>query len=187
MTSRPGARAFGVLLAMAVVAGGCGSSGPAPAGPVSVNGHGVVESTAFGDGDAMPARITCDGAGLSPPLRWAAPDGAPEGLDYAILVVDVDASGGDFVHWLVYGLARSGSILEGGPVPGPEGRNSFGDDGYGGPCPPPGDGPHRYEVRLYALRAPPTPPPSGLSVDDLLGGVPDGAGLATLIGTYGRD
>jgi Raf kinase inhibitor-like YbhB/YbcL family protein len=32
-----------------------------------------------------------------------------------------------------------------------EGQNGFGRSGYGGPCPPPGHGPHRYFFRLYAL------------------------------------
>ncbi|HEX9375375.1 MAG TPA: YbhB/YbcL family Raf kinase inhibitor-like protein [Actinomycetota bacterium] len=146
----------------------------------------MVQSPAFGDGDAIPARFTCDGEGVSPPIRWAAPEGAPNGLDYAVLMVDVDAPGEKFVHWLVYGLSSDGTIPEGGPVHGSQGRNTFGEQGYGGPCPPPGDDPHRYEFRLYALRSPPTPQLPGLSVDDLLGGVPDEPALATLTGTYGR-
>jgi Raf kinase inhibitor-like YbhB/YbcL family protein len=32
--------------------------------------------------------------------------------------------------------------------------NSFGDRGWGGPCPPDGDPPHRYVFAVYALRAP---------------------------------
>jgi phosphatidylethanolamine-binding protein (PEBP) family uncharacterized protein len=33
----------------------------------------------------------------------------------------------------------------------PAGTNSFGDRGYGGPCPPPGGGSHTYVFRLFAL------------------------------------
>jgi Raf kinase inhibitor-like YbhB/YbcL family protein len=29
----------------------------------------------------------------------------------------------------------------------------FGQPGYGGPCPPPGDKPHRYIFTVYALKA----------------------------------
>jgi len=101
-------------------------------------------------------------------------------------VVDVDAAGGGFVHWLAYHLPSSGSIPEGGPVPGNEGTNSFGAMGYRGPCPPGGDEPHRYRFRLYALLPSHTPVPAGLTVDELLGGIPSQRPVAEWSGTYSR-
>jgi Raf kinase inhibitor-like YbhB/YbcL family protein len=184
--SRAEAAVAATCLAVALLAA-CGRSGPEPAGIASVEGRGSIASSAFADRDPIPVRFTCDGDDVSPPLRWQAPDGASPGLAYALLVVDVDAPGGGFVHWLAYHLPASGSIPEGGPVPGNEGTNSFGREGYSGPCPPGGDEPHRYQFRLYALHPSNTPIPAGVSTDDLLGGIPDGPPIAQLTGTYARD
>ena len=30
-------------------------------------------------------------------------------------------------------------------------RTDFGASGYGGPCPPPGDKPHRYQITVFAV------------------------------------
>jgi Raf kinase inhibitor-like YbhB/YbcL family protein len=35
-----------------------------------------------------------------------------------------------------------------------QGPTDFGTRGYGGPCPPPGDKPHRYIFTVYALKVP---------------------------------
>ena len=35
-----------------------------------------------------------------------------------------------------------------------ETRTDFGPPGYGGPCPPAGDQPHRYVFTIHALRVP---------------------------------
>jgi Raf kinase inhibitor-like YbhB/YbcL family protein len=40
------------------------------------------------------------------------------------------------------------------PAAAVKGRNDFGEEGYGGPMPPVGDGPHRYVFRVYAASAP---------------------------------
>lgn len=109
---------------------------------------------------SIPPEYTCDGADLSPPLAWTAP---PAEAESVILVVDdPDAPGpGSFTHWLVYNLppvvtslsrdyqpnaSRSGDTA---PVPRAA-VNDFGDEGYGGPCPPPGEK-HRYLFSVYAL------------------------------------
>ena len=107
-------------------------------------------SGAFQEGGAIPARYTCEGDNVSPPLNWV---GAPaETVSLALLLDDPDAGG--FVHWTVYGLdgSASGSLPAGvsespdGPA---QGTNSFGQPGYGGPCPPSGE--HQYLFRLLAL------------------------------------
>jgi Raf kinase inhibitor-like YbhB/YbcL family protein len=160
--------------------------GTTPSRLASVIGRGTLSSPAFHDGGAIPVRFTCDGQDVSPPIAWRAPSGASPGLDYVLLVVDVDAPGGGFVHWLAYQLSGSGSIPEGGPVPGNVGTNSFGAAAYSGPCPPGGDAPHRYRFRLYALFASHTPVPAGDTVDELLGGIPSQPPIAELTGTYAR-
>jgi len=85
-------------------------------------------------GATIPRRYTCDGAGARPAITWTR---EPRAAEYALEVVDVDAPGGRFVHWLELGTVQ--------------GRNSFGRLGWSGPCPPPGDKPHRYVTTVYAL------------------------------------
>jgi Raf kinase inhibitor-like YbhB/YbcL family protein len=79
------------------------------------------------------------------------------------VVEDPDAPLGTFVHWVAYNIpprttridagAQRGSAMPGGGV---QGRNDFGQTGYGGPCPPPGS-PHHYHFRLFALNSPIAP------------------------------
>jgi phosphatidylethanolamine-binding protein (PEBP) family uncharacterized protein len=89
-------------------------------------------------GGAIPRRYTCDGADARPAITWTFDRRAAA---YALEVVDVDAPGGRFVHW-----------LELGPV---QGRNSFGRIGWSGPCPPVGEKAHRYVTTVFALEREP--------------------------------
>ncbi len=112
-------------------------------------------STSFQD--QIPARFTCDGAGVSPQLAWSAP---PAGtVSFALIVTDPDAPGRTFIHWVLYDLpAATRELREELPPQGQlsdgsrQGRNDFGNLGYGGPCPP-GHSPHHYVFTLYALDA----------------------------------
>jgi Raf kinase inhibitor-like YbhB/YbcL family protein len=113
----------------------------------------VLTSDAFADGEPIPRRHTCDGDDLSPALSWSGTP--PETLSFALVVDDPDAPVGTFTHRLAWGIpAEADGLREGEPAPG-EGRNGFGSAGWRGPCPPPGDGPHRYFFRLHALDAEP--------------------------------
>ena len=138
-------------------------------------------SSAFADGDAIPARYTCDGDDVSPPRAWTAP---PEGT-VALCVDDRDAGRYPFTHWLGWSLAAGREQLAEGEAAPAEGRNDFGALGWRGPCPPPGK-PHRYVFTLYALDAEPELGPSDrrLSFDRAI----EGHVLATaeLTGVYGR-
>jgi Raf kinase inhibitor-like YbhB/YbcL family protein len=103
-----------------------------------------------GDIDALH---TCDGPDVSPALSWG---GVPAGTaEIAIVMVDDSAvsDGQPFVHWVIAGLDPGEVALVEGDVPAGalQGLNFFGDVGYGGPCPPPGDGPHLYRTTAYAL------------------------------------
>ena len=106
-------------------------------------------SPAFEDAQRIPRKHTCEGEDVSPPLAWS---GMPEGTGSLALVVDdPDAPGGTFTHWRAWGIAAAAGGLGEGEAPPFEGRNDFGSVGWGGPCPPPGHGPHRYFFRLHAL------------------------------------
>ena len=74
-------------------------------------------------GRAIPKRFTCDGADVSPPLRWKAPPPRARGL--ALLVVDVSTPG-PFVHWLAWGVSPRSRRLAAGARPPRQGRNDFG-------------------------------------------------------------
>lgn len=126
----------------------------------------TVTSDAFQQGGTIPAKHTCKGDDVSPPLTWT---GAPEGTkSYALVVDDPDAPDAVFTHWLLYDIpadtaelpagVRAQEKLSNGAL---QGRNDFGKTGYGGPCPPPGH-PHHYRFTLYALdRAPGLAPGAG--------------------------
>jgi len=112
-----------------------------------------LESPALSEGATVPVGFTCDGDNVSPPLRWS---GVPEGAAHLRLSVrDPDAPSGTFTHWSVTGIDPSSSGVDEGSVPagGTEEENSFGERGYGGPCPPRGHDPHRYVFTVEALDA----------------------------------
>jgi Raf kinase inhibitor-like YbhB/YbcL family protein len=141
------------MLCLLVVIAGCGggdkAAEPAPDAPPGVE----LTSSAFSAGGTIPAQYTCAGKDTSPPLRWA---DVPEGTkSLALLMEDPDAPGGTYTHWTVYGIDPSVRRFAAATVPAgaQQGENSFGDDRYGGPCPPKGDEAHHYVFSLYALRA----------------------------------
>jgi Raf kinase inhibitor-like YbhB/YbcL family protein len=137
----------------------------------------------------------CEGGNLSPALSWSDP---PEGTKgYALLVHDPDAptGGAGFWHWVVVNIpATTTSLPQGVAKDGkglPEGASQvstdFGEPGYGGPCPPKGDTPHRYHFTIYALKTDKLELP--LKATASLAGFlvnANSLGKATLTGVYGR-
>jgi Raf kinase inhibitor-like YbhB/YbcL family protein len=102
----------------------------------------------------------CDGGNVSPSLSWK---NAPAGTkSFAITVYDPDApTGSGWWHWVMFNIPASVMSLpagSGNPTSGqaPKGavqsKTDFGKPGYGGPCPPKGDKPHRYVFTVYALK-----------------------------------
>ena len=109
------------------------------------------------EGQPIPTKYTCDGADISPPLKWSnVPPGAKS---LALICDDPDAPAGVWVHWILYDLPPTVTELpervpttETIPNGAKQGVNDFKRIGYGGPCPPRGN-PHRYFFKLYALDA----------------------------------
>jgi len=139
--------------------GGAGGSGTELEQGPAVAGFRFTAASAVAEGEPIGARFTCDGEDISPAIAW---DGVPEGTkELALVLEDPDAPGGIFTHWLMHGLGPAVTGLPPGdedwtgydPGTPREGRNDFGDGGYGGPCPPSGEE-HRYVLRLLALHAP---------------------------------
>lgn len=112
-------------------------------------------SSAFEEGGAIPARHTCRGEDISPPLAW---DGVPAAAkSLALICDDPDAPMGTWVHWVIYSIpADAHSLPEHVPTNeilpdgSRQGQNDFRVTGYRGPMPPPGKA-HRYFFKLYAL------------------------------------
>lgn len=109
----------------------------------------TLTSPAFRTDEPMPPSLTCDGANKSPELDWMHP---PQGTrSYALIVDDPDAPNGTFTHWVLFNIpADVQKIPADADNVGVSGRNDFQQDGYGGPCPPPNHGEHRY--LLQAVR-----------------------------------
>lgn len=154
----------------------------------------ALQSSAFAANGPIPARHTCDGPDLSPPLAWS---GAPPGTEsFALIVDDPDAPDPAapkrvWVHWLRYNIPAGATGLAEGAGnreatgEGEHARTDADRPGYHGPCPPIGR--HRYYFRLAALDTvlPPLGPRARRA--DLERAM-DGHVLATavLMGTYAR-
>jgi len=119
--------------------------------------HFTLSSSSYTHDGSIPARFTCDGEDVSPPLAWS---GAPTGTkSFALILDDPDAPDPaaprmTWVHWMLYDIPASvHSLPEGGskhlPPGAREGLNDWKQTGFRGPCPPMGR--HRYFHKLYAL------------------------------------
>jgi hypothetical protein len=154
-----------VLVALAAGLAGCrglggGGSSPTPApdnpaiGDVEQRGDLRLTSPAFDDGGQIPEEYGRDARDVNPPLSIA---GVPSGAETLTLIVDdpdaVEPAGKVWLHWLVWNVPADRTEIPEGwePSAAVEGRNDFGERGYGGPDPP--DGRHTYRFKLYALDA----------------------------------
>jgi Raf kinase inhibitor-like YbhB/YbcL family protein len=125
----------------------------------------TLRSDSFSDGDYLAAEhilseqygFGCAGGNVSPALAWS---GAPEGTrSFAVTCYDPDApTGSGFWHWVVVNIPPDVSSLPAGagggdglPAGALQTRTDYGAPGYGGPCPPAGDHPHRYLFTVYAV------------------------------------
>jgi Raf kinase inhibitor-like YbhB/YbcL family protein len=132
----------------------------------------TIASPAFKNGSLIPALYSCKGRDISPALSWS---DAPSGTkSLALILDDPDAPNGTWVHWVIYNIPTSaGGIQEAALAQAQladgslNGSNSWGNLGYGGPCPP--SGTHRYFFKLYAL--------------DTVLGLPSGANKQKLLST----
>jgi Raf kinase inhibitor-like YbhB/YbcL family protein len=118
----------------------------------------TISSSAFAPGGSIPAKYTCDGNDVSPPLSWT---GVPDKTSSLALIVD-DPDAPDpkapkrtWVHWVLFDISPSAAGLPEAvtadrlPAGTRQGLNDWKKKGYGGPCPPIGR--HRYFFKLYAL------------------------------------
>jgi Raf kinase inhibitor-like YbhB/YbcL family protein len=129
-----------------------------------------IKSASFNHEDMIPSKYTCDGQNISPPLSWS---GTPEKTkSFALICDDPDAPVGLWVHWVIFDIPANVNSLpekvsrqEEVAGLGKNGKNTSGNWGYDGPCPP--GGTHRYYFKLYALDTMLNKEP-GLTKDDLL-------------------
>lgn len=102
----------------------------------------------------------CKGENTSPQLSWI---NVPEGTQsFAVTIFDESApTGSGWWHWLIFDIDKAVRELKSGagdpgknisPGKAIQSKTDFGSAGYGGPCPPPGSGIHRYIITLYALK-----------------------------------
>ena len=144
-----------VLVSAAACGAGQSGKEPAVTAPDSI----TVTSTAFRDGETIPRKYTCDGAGVAPPLTWKQIPANAAAL--AVVVDDPDAPRGTFTHWVVLDLeATAATLAEGGT--------------------------HHYRFTVYALSGP-TGLPNGADVGEALEAI-DGKSIARgrLTAVYAR-
>ena len=105
-----------------------------------------LKSPEFKDNQFIPAKFSCEGRDINPPLII---NNTPAGTkSLALIVDDPDVPMGTWVHWVVFDIPLLSRIEE-GSIPGKQGVNTAGGKNYHGPCPP--SGTHRYFFKLYAL------------------------------------
>src|SRR6267154_6433709 len=139
----------------------------------------------------------CSGGNLSPALSWS---GAPVATkSFAVSIYDPDApTGSGWWHWVAYNIPAGTTTLPKGagdvkqklmPKGAIQSRTDFGSAGHGGPCPPPGNKPHRYQITVFAVDVDKLPDAKNEAASAALVGYDLGShtlAKATLTGLYGR-
>ena len=142
-----------------------------------------LESTSFLHGKPIPQKFTCQGQDISPELIIE--DIPSQTQSFVLIMDDPDAPSGVFDHWVAWNIPADTKKIAEGATLKQLGKNSYGQKGYHGPCPPAGKA-HRYYFKFYAL--------------DTTLSLPDGAdkkkvenafeghviAMAELMGTYQR-
>ncbi|SDY28837.1 YbhB/YbcL family Raf kinase inhibitor-like protein [Tindallia californiensis] len=111
-------------------------------------------SSAFEFGKKIPQKHTGEGVDVSPSLSW---QNIPEGTkSFAVVCHDPDAPKVEpgnygFVHWVLYNIPGDVTTLPEGTGDFTTGMNDFGKEGFMGPMPPEGHGPHYYYFMIFAL------------------------------------
>lgn len=164
----------------------------AMAGSVEAQTGFHLKSADFANGSPIPSAhegnsFGCTGRNVPPALAWS---GAPaHARSFALTMVDPDApTAGGFVHWIVYNIPASRHSIGPSALRGTQqGRNDARINGYFGPCPPPGSGPHHYHFTLYALNIAGAGGSRHLNLSGLRRAMKGHVlKTATLIGTYQR-
>jgi hypothetical protein len=108
-----------------------------------------ITSTAFADNENIPPKYTCDGENINPPLVMS--DIPAETKSSVLIINDPDAPAGNWIHWILFNIPSNIIAINENEIPAEalQGQNSFGENNYGGPCPP--SGTHKYIFTLYAL------------------------------------
>lgn len=111
----------------------------------------IITSLVFQNNAFIPSKYTCDGENINPPFEIK--DVPPDAKSLVLIMDDPDAPRGVWAHWTVWNITPKITAIAENSVPpqAVEGITSFGNPGYGGPCPP--SGTHRYFFKLYALDA----------------------------------
>ena len=125
----------------------------------------TISSPSFGEQEHIPEKYSCKGDDINPELHI---DDVPEGTKSLVLIMDdPDAPSGTFDHWILFDILPDKLVIGEDSVPSgaKQGRNSFGNNSYGGPCPP--SGTHRYQFKLYAVDTT-LDLPDGTTKDDVL-------------------
>ena len=161
--------------------------------PFSITSPQIVQGRTIGRAQILN-RHGRDGRNISPALAWR---GVPAGTkSFAVVLFDSDARGGaGWWHWIVADIPATVDHLAeragdpGGTLPtaAVQGTNSFGFAGYGGPCPPVGDWPHHYHLRIYALNTATIPQTALQSPEAAQHAIETATiGRAEVTGRYGR-
>lgn len=106
----------------------------------------------FENGKEISKKYGYNNENFSPPLKISS---IPSGTKSLVLIMDdpdaMKAVGKIWTHWLLWNISPNiREIAENQiPIGSTQGKNDFGEIGYGGPAPP--DKQHTYFFKIYAL------------------------------------
>ncbi len=149
----------------------------------------TIKEGAFLQDEQIYNGFGCSGKNIAPDLEWKNP---PVGTkSYTLIMHDPDAPmPGGWWHWIVANIPSSKTNFAKGEMvnsPSMLTKTSFGNPGYGGPCPPKGHGKHRYIFTVYALdvaNISSKPEMTPVQIEALI--KPHTLGKASLMGYYER-